>query len=184
MKKKTAAERNPGSFNIEFVLGDLDGLVGMLDTGASVNVLPLNFYESSGLTGMKEMNAQVQLADGSTKSPRGIVEDVLVRVGRVHVMTDFVVMLNPDNFQGARYDTVLLGRPFVETMGLIINMDKRVATYMVNGKQRKMHGKVNVDPFIGSVGPVYVSSRDLQARKRPVRQRRRGKSSTQIQAPD
>ena len=59
-------------------------------------------------------------ADGSTKSPCGIVEDVLVRVGRVHVMTDFVVMPNPDNFQGARYDTVLLGRPFVETMGLLI----------------------------------------------------------------
>ena len=72
------------------------------------------------------MNAQVQLADGSTKSPRGIVEDVLVRVGRVHVMTDFVVMPNPDNFQGARYDTILLGRPFVETMGLIINMDKQI----------------------------------------------------------
>ena len=74
-------------------------------------------------------------------------------------------------------------RPFMETMGLIIDMDKRVATYMVNGNQKKLHGKVNIDPFIGSIGPVFVKS-NAQARKQAARQRRRGKSSTQNPVPN
>ena len=60
---------------------------------------------------------------------------------------------------------------------------KSFRTYKVNGKQKKLCGKVNIDPFIGSVGPLYVS-RNLQARKRPARQRRKGKSSTQIPVPN
>ena len=41
-------------------------------------------------------------------------------------------------------------------MRLVIDMDNRVATYKVNGKQRKLHDKVNIDPFVGSVGPLSV----------------------------
>ena len=52
----------------------------LLDLGASVNLLPFTEYERLGLGELKPTKMVIQLANRSTRLPRGVVEDVLNRV--------------------------------------------------------------------------------------------------------
>ena len=63
----------------------------------------------------------LQLVDRSTRVPRGLIEDVLVKVGDFIYLVDFVVletevMVSPEN-----EIPVILGRPFLATCNAIIN---------------------------------------------------------------
>ena len=52
----------------------------LLDLEASVNLLPYSVYKQLGLGELKPTNITLSLADRSVKIPKGIVEDVLVKV--------------------------------------------------------------------------------------------------------
>ena len=64
----------------------------MLDLGASVNLLPYSVYKQLGLGELKPTNITLSLADRSVKIPKGIVEDVLVKVDKFYYPIDFVVL--------------------------------------------------------------------------------------------
>lgn len=66
-------------------IGCANTIIGTLDTGASVNVMPYNLYEDLGLQGLKVMKSRIQLADGNWRRPKGIAENVVVRLG-VHIL--------------------------------------------------------------------------------------------------
>ena len=52
----------------------------LLDLGASVNRLPYSVYKQPGLGELKPTTMTLSLVDRSVKIPKGIVEDVLVKV--------------------------------------------------------------------------------------------------------
>jgi len=64
----------------------------LLDLGASVKLLPFTVYERLGLGELKPIKMILQLADHSTRLPRGMVEDVLITVGEFIFPVDFVVL--------------------------------------------------------------------------------------------
>ena len=55
-----------------------------MDLGASVNSLPYSVYVQLGLGELKPMSMTLQLADKSMKVPRGIVDDVLIKVEKFY----------------------------------------------------------------------------------------------------
>jgi hypothetical protein len=63
-----------------------------LDLGASVNLLPYSVYVQLGLGELKPTSMTLQLADRSVKVPRGIVEDVLIKVDKFYFPVDFIVL--------------------------------------------------------------------------------------------
>ena len=63
----------------------------------------------------------LQLADRSIKNPYGIVEDMIVMVDKFLFPVDFVVM---DMEEDAEVP-MILGRPFMKTTKIIIDVDKR-----------------------------------------------------------
>ena len=67
----------------------------------------------------------LQLDDRSVKYPIGILEDVPVRIGKLYIPTDFVVM------DIKEYDNIpiLLGRPFLSTTGAIIDVKRGKLTF-------------------------------------------------------
>ncbi|XP_058217337.1 uncharacterized protein LOC131328408 [Rhododendron vialii] len=82
------------------------------DLGASVNLLPYSVYEQFGLGELKPTSVTLQLADRSIKVPRGIIEDVLVKVENFYFPTDFIV-LDTEPVHNLRKQTpIILGRPF------------------------------------------------------------------------
>ena len=66
--------KDPGSFSILVVIGTTRFEKVMLDLGASINVMPYSVYLSLGLGPLQHDDVVIQLADRSSKYPKGYVE--------------------------------------------------------------------------------------------------------------
>ena len=93
----------------------------LLDLGASVNLLPYSVYKQLGLGELKPTNITLSLADGSVKIPKGIIEDVLVKVDKFYYPRDFVVLDTETIENGPNHVPIIMGRPFMATANAIIN---------------------------------------------------------------
>ena len=98
----------------------------LLDLGASVNLLPYSVYKQLGLGELKPTTITLSLADRSVKIPKGIVEDVLVKVDKFYYPVDFVVLDTELVAGGTNHVPIILGRPFLATSNAIINCRNRV----------------------------------------------------------
>ena len=63
----------------------------------------------------------MSLADRSVKIPKGVVEDVLVKVEKFYYPVDFVVLDTEPIESGPNHVPIILGRPFLVTANAIIN---------------------------------------------------------------
>jgi len=68
---------------ISIVIGDQTIHRALLDLRASANLLQYSIYAMQGLRELKPTRAIVQLADHSTITLRGIVEDAFIKVGEL-----------------------------------------------------------------------------------------------------
>ena len=93
----------------------------LLDLGTSVNLLPYSVYKQLGLGELKPTNITLSLADRSVKIPKGIVEDVLVKVDKLYYPVDFVVLDTEPIENGPNHVPIILGGPFLATANAIIN---------------------------------------------------------------
>ena len=112
--------RDPGSFTLPVIIGNLIVEKALLDLGASINLMPSSMLKKIGDVELKPTRMTLQLADRSTKYPHGIVEDLLVKVDKFLFPVDFVVM---DIEEDAEVP-LILGRPFMKTTKVIIDVDK------------------------------------------------------------
>jgi hypothetical protein len=70
---------------------------------------------------LKPTSMTLQLADRSVKIPRGIVEDVLIKVDKFYFPVDFIVLdTEPVQNVGVQIP-VILGRPFLAMANALIN---------------------------------------------------------------
>ncbi len=74
--------KDPGSFTIPCMIGNSLFEKALCDLGASINLMPLSVYKKLGLGEAKPTTVSLQLADRSIKYPRGMIEDVLVKVDK------------------------------------------------------------------------------------------------------
>ena len=93
----------------------------LLHLGASVNLLPYSVYMKLGLGELKPTNITLSLVDRSVKIPKGIVEDVLVKVDKFYYPVDFVVLDTEPIENGPNHVPIILGRPFLATANAFIN---------------------------------------------------------------
>ena len=113
--------KDPGAPTISCVIGTHTIDKALLDLGASVNLLPYSVYKQFGLGELKPTSVSLQLADRSIKIPRGIIEDVLVKVDRFYYPVDFLVLDMEPAHEHSRHIPVILGRPFLATANACIN---------------------------------------------------------------
>ena len=73
--------KDPGTFCIPCIIGNIKFENAMLDLGASVSVMPLSIFNSLSLGPLHSKNVVIHLANRSVAYPAGFIEDVLVRVG-------------------------------------------------------------------------------------------------------
>ncbi|KAK5833706.1 hypothetical protein PVK06_017560 [Gossypium arboreum] len=110
--------KDPGSFTIPYLIGSLDISHALVDLGASINVMPYKMFKQLGLGKPKQTRMSIQFADKTIRFPRGIIEDVLVKVDKFIFPVDFVVLyIEEDN--NAPFN---LGRPFLAIAKTIIDV--------------------------------------------------------------
>ncbi|KAL8155756.1 hypothetical protein AgCh_000967 [Apium graveolens] len=88
--------------------------------GASINLMPFSIFKKLGLPDPTLTYMSLQLADRSIAYPRGIVEDVLVKVHKLIFPADFVIL----DFEEDKKIPVILGRPFLATGRTMIDVQK------------------------------------------------------------
>ncbi|XP_068497846.1 uncharacterized protein [Phaseolus vulgaris] len=112
--------RDPGSCTLPVTIGNLTVEKALLDLGASINLMPLSMLKKIGDVEVKPTRMTLQLADRSIKYPHGIVEYLLVKVDKFLFPVDFVVMDIEEDVEVP----LILGRPFMKTAKVIIDVDK------------------------------------------------------------
>ena len=119
--KNPVKYKDPRSPTISVNIGGTYIDKALLDLGASVNLLPYSVYKQLGLGELKPTNITLSLADRSVKIPKGIVEDVLVKVDKFYYPVDFVVLDTEPIENGPNHVPIIMGRPFLATANAIIN---------------------------------------------------------------
>ena len=113
--------KDPGSSTISVNIGGNCIDKSLLDLGAIVNLMPYSVYKQLGLGELKPTNITLSLADRSVKIPKGIVEDVLVKIDKFYYPVDFVVLNTEPIASEPNHVPIILGRPFLATANAIIN---------------------------------------------------------------
>ncbi|XP_013668955.1 uncharacterized protein LOC106373311 [Brassica napus] len=108
----------PGKFVLYIQIGKTVFSCSLVDLGSSVNLMPYSVARRLGYTHFKPTRMSLVFADRSVKSPVGILEDLQVKVGNTSVPADFVVL----ELEEESKDPLILGRPFLCTVGAIIDV--------------------------------------------------------------
>ncbi|XP_075491029.1 uncharacterized protein LOC142529384 [Primulina tabacum] len=123
--------QDPGEFVVPCAIGGQMMEKAICDSRASVNVMPSSLYEKLGLSWIKPTKLILQLSDKSVKVPLGFLEDVEVQIDKLRLPADFVV-LDMENSQNIH---VILGRPFLATVGAVIDVKRGKLTMEVEGQR-------------------------------------------------
>ncbi|KAK8504669.1 hypothetical protein V6N12_046918 [Hibiscus sabdariffa] len=130
--------KDQGMFMIPCKIGKVGIKRAMCDLGASINVMPLSMYKTLSADSLKETRITIQLADRSTVYPEGVLENVLVQVNELIFPADFYVI----DMKGERTDNspeILLGRPFLSTANVKIEVRSGLLTLECNGEIAKFN---------------------------------------------
>ncbi|GJY33320.1 reverse transcriptase domain-containing protein [Tanacetum coccineum] len=100
---------------------DFQGMVecsALADLGASINLMPLSVWKKLSLPELTSTRMTLELADRSITRPKGVAEDVFVKVGKFHYPADFVVV----DYDADPRVPLILGRPFLRTARALIDV--------------------------------------------------------------
>ena len=123
--------KDPRSFSTPYIIGNMAIGKALCDLGASIKLIPLSIVKKLGISEVKPTIVSLQLADRSIKFAHGIVEDVLVKVGKFIFPVDFVVL---DMEEDANIP-LILRRPFFATSRALIDVQKRELTLRVQDEK-------------------------------------------------
>ena len=110
--------KDPGSFTIPCIIESSIFERALCDLGASINLMPLSIFRRLGLGEARPTTVTLQLADRSLKHPKGVIEDVLVKVDKFIFLEDFIVLYMEED----KEIPIILGRTFLATGKVMINV--------------------------------------------------------------
>ena len=125
-----AKMKDPGSFAIPCSIGKYEFKKALCDSGAIINLMPLSVVQRLSLGELTPTTITLQMADRSMAKPEGVLEDVLVKVGKFIFPMDFVIMKMEEDNQVP----LLLGRPFLATGAALIYVQKGELTLRVGNE--------------------------------------------------
>nr|GEV79523.1 hypothetical protein [Tanacetum cinerariifolium] len=103
----------------------------LADLEANVSVMPLSTYLNLGLGELAHTKLTVELANRTVKYPKGIVENVLVGIGKFVFPVDFIILDIPEHVKVP----LILGSLFLSTSHAKIDVFKRKITLKVDDEK-------------------------------------------------
>ncbi|GKA60825.1 reverse transcriptase domain-containing protein [Tanacetum coccineum] len=130
LKKLPEKLGDPGKFLIPCNFPGMDVCYALADLGASINLMPLSIWKKLSLPELTPTRMTLELADRSITYPKGLAEDVFVKVGKFHFPTDFVVV----DFEADPRVPLILGRSFLRTGRALIDVYGEEITLRVDNE--------------------------------------------------
>ncbi|GJS56238.1 reverse transcriptase domain-containing protein [Tanacetum coccineum] len=128
LKKLPEKLGDPVKFLIPCDFSRMDVCHALADLGASINLMPLSIWKKLSLPELTPTRMTLELADRSITRPKGLAEDVFVKVGKFHFPTDFVVV----DFEADPRVPLILGRSFLRIGRALIDVYGEEITLRVN----------------------------------------------------
>ncbi|KAI5323978.1 hypothetical protein L3X38_033051 [Prunus dulcis] len=119
LKKLPPKLKDLGSFTIPCIIGDVQFDKAFLDLGSSINLMPLSIFQQLGIGELRSTTVCLQLADRSVTYPKGIIDEVLIRVKQFVFPVDFVL-----DMEEGHDIPLLLCRPFLAIAGTLIDVQQ------------------------------------------------------------
>ncbi|CAN6541458.1 unnamed protein product [Malus baccata var. baccata] len=88
------------------------------------------FFQKLGEGELKPTSVSLQLADRSVTYPLGILEDVIIKVDKFYLPSDFIVL----DMEEDKEVPLILGRPFMATARTLIDVEAGTLTLRVQGE--------------------------------------------------
>jgi hypothetical protein len=134
----------------------------LCDLGASISVMPKKIYDMLDLPPLKNCYLDVNLADNVKKKPLGRIDNVRITVNNNLVPVDFVVL----DIECNASCPIVLGRPFLRTVGAVIDMREGNIKYQFPLKKGMEHFprkrmKLPFDSIIRTSYDVDASTLDV-----------------------
>ena len=107
----------------------------LCDLGASISVMPKKLYDMLDLPPFEPCHLDVHLADNAKKKPLGTINDVLIMVNNNLVPIHFMIL----NIECNTSCPIILGRPFLRTVGAITDMREGNIKYQLPLKKGMEH---------------------------------------------
>ncbi|GJT03744.1 reverse transcriptase domain-containing protein [Tanacetum coccineum] len=119
----------------------------LADLGASISLMPYSMYARLDLGELKPTRMCIELANKSTQYPRGVAENVIVKIDKFIFLVDFVVLDMKEDHK----ILIILGRPFLATAHAMIDVfNKKIS-------------------FEEPVRPTLFSTNTIKAEKQPAK---------------
>nr|GEV77515.1 reverse transcriptase domain-containing protein [Tanacetum cinerariifolium] len=119
---------DPGKFLIPCDFSRMDVCHALADLGASINLMPLSIWKKLSLPDLTPTWMTQELVDRSITRPKGVAEDVFVKMRKFHFLTGFVVV----DFEADHRVPLILGRSFLRTGRVLIDVYEEEITLWVN----------------------------------------------------
>ncbi|XP_076886891.1 uncharacterized protein LOC143536885 [Bidens hawaiensis] len=148
---------DPVVFTIPCMFGSDMMSQALADLGASINLMTHSLYEKLELGELTPTRMSLSLADRSVKYPRGIIENLLVKVDKFVFSVDFVVL----DMEADERVPIILGRPFLRTTKALIDVYDGRITFRVGDENvtydvvKSMKYPGDHDDFSGPCHSVY-----------------------------
>ncbi|GJR30368.1 reverse transcriptase domain-containing protein [Tanacetum coccineum] len=130
LKKLLEKLRDPDKFLIPCDFPGMDVCHALDDLGVRINLMPLSIWKKLSLPELTPTRMTLELADRSITHPKGLAEDVYVKVGKFHFPTNFVVV----DFEVDPRVPLILGRSFLRTGRALIDVYGEEITFRVDNE--------------------------------------------------
>ncbi|XP_075088505.1 uncharacterized protein LOC142170483 [Nicotiana tabacum] len=124
-------KEDPRVFSIPCTIGVHDFARALCDNGVSISLMPLAIYNKAGLGMPMPTSMRLQMADRSIKRPVGIIDNVLMKVGKFHLPADFVIL----DCVVDKEIPIILGRTFLATRRALIYSEQNEIKFRVNDEE-------------------------------------------------
>ncbi|XP_070025377.1 uncharacterized protein [Nicotiana sylvestris] len=126
---------DPGAFTIPCTIGSANFAKTLCDLGASINLIPYSVLKSLGIGKPRPTSMRLQMVYRTMKRPLGIIVDVLVRVDKFILSTDFVILDCEVDYEVP----IILGRPFLSTWKTLVDVEADELTFRVGDEKVVLH---------------------------------------------
>ncbi|XP_042067305.1 uncharacterized protein LOC121810611 [Salvia splendens] len=128
-KQRTVKQRDPDQFIIRCSIGNGKVDKALCDLGASINIMPLEYYEKLNIGPLKSTDVCLRMSDNTATKTVGVIEDVLVKVDDFIFPADFFVL----DMKVDKKVHLILGRNFLATCKVLIDVSRGEITISDHG---------------------------------------------------
>ncbi|GJY54974.1 hypothetical protein Tco_0446638 [Tanacetum coccineum] len=130
-------ENDLGSFILSCSIRRLDFNNALAYLGASINIMPFSMFKRLGIGKLEPINMVIEMADNTKCIPKGIVENLLIKIDKFILLVDFVILEMIDDFRMP----VILGRPLLATAQAKVDIFRKTISLEVGNKKSENDGK-------------------------------------------